>query len=261
MIGSENTVRGWLATLGLIAGALGLYAGSTMAASLLLGSAVAGAAAANTAVFVAGLVWLRRSGLQTASGPCWLRGRDQSTGRGFWAFTCLSLGLCWIVGQASALWLYGILGSPGFDSHTQAKTEVPLLLVIVLTLVLAPMGEEMLVRGIAYTRLRTHLPPAAAAVITAGIFSLMHMNLVQIILTFPLGVLLAAVYERTGRLTAPILLHVAFNTLSAAVPVWVVSGAASLGFVLAAGGVLTFSLVLIHQPWMFRKGLAVPAQA
>lgn len=254
-----NTVRGWLTTIGLIAGALALYVGSTLAASLLLGSAVAGAVAANAVVFAAGLLWLRRSRLTPGSTLRIPPGRDQSTGLGFWAFTGLCLGLCWLVGQASALWLYSFLGSPGFDSHAQTKTGAPVLLVMLLILVLAPMGEEMLVRGIAYTRLRRHLPPAGSAVITAGLFSLMHLNLVQIVLTFPLGLLLAAVYERTGRITVPIVLHIVFNALSAAVPVSVVGGFASTGLVLAGVGVLALLLVLIHQPWMFRRQVSAPA--
>lgn len=258
MSGSANTVRGRLSTLGLIAGSLVLYVGLTLAASLLPGGAVAGALVANTVVFTAGLLWLRRNRLKPGSPAGNPPETGQGTGRGFWAFTCLSLGLCWLVGQASALWLYGFLGSPGFDSHIQTKTEAPALLVLLLVLVLAPMGEEMLVRGIGYTRLRTHLPPAGAAIITAGLFSLMHLNLVQIVLTFPLGLLLAAVYERTGRIAPSILLHIAFNALSTAVPVSIVAGFATAGFVIAGVGVLVLVLVCFHQPGLLRRRVSAP---
>lgn len=239
---------GWLRTFGVLAGALGLYVSAALIATLLSGSAVVGAAVSNAAVFTAGLVWLRteprRGSSEHPAGVPGVHGR----GRRFWALVGVSLGFCWLVGQASSAWLYSLVGSPGFDQHAATKAGAPVALLLLVVLLLAPMGEEMLMRGIAYTRLRRHLPPLAAALATSAVFSLLHLNLVQIVATLPLGLLLAAVYEQTGRLVPVIGLHIVFNLLSVIVPVALVTALGSLAFVLVGGSVLVLLLVRLYMP-------------
>ncbi|MCB5280572.1 CPBP family intramembrane glutamic endopeptidase [Arthrobacter sp. ES1] len=240
--------QGRLRTFGVLAGALALYVSAALIATLLTGSAVVGAAVSNAGIFTAGLFWLRtqprRDGSQGPGGSRGTLGR----GRRFWALVAASLAFCWLVGQAASAWLYSLVGSPEFDQHTAAKAGAPVVLMLLVVLVLAPMGEEMLMRGVAYTRLRRHLPPLAAALLTSAVFSLLHLNLVQIVVTLPLGLLLAAVYEQTGRLAPVIGLHVVFNLLSALVPVAVVTALGSLTFVLLGGSVLLLLLVRLYLP-------------
>lgn len=245
---NSNTVPEWLRTCGVLAGALALYVGLALVAALLSGSAVTGAVASNAGIFIAGLFWLRAQRLRAASeGPAHNRG-PQGRGWAFWAFVAVSLAFCWLVGQAASVWLYSLVGSPGFDQHTAAKAGAPVALMLLVVLVLAPMGEEMLMRGVAYTRLRRHLPPLAAALVTSAAFSILHLNLVQIVVTLPLGLLLAAVYEQTGRLAPVIGLHIVFNLLSVLVPVAAISALGSLTFVSLGGSVLVLLLVRLYRP-------------
>ncbi|MFJ2662538.1 CPBP family intramembrane glutamic endopeptidase [Arthrobacter koreensis] len=244
-----HTLHGWLATASIILTSLALFGGTAVAAGQLLGSPVAGAVVANAVMFTAGMIWLRsRAGSGSKGVPV-----RTVPGRRFWALAGSALVMCWLVGQAGALWVYSYTGSPGFESHSQVKQAAPVLLTLLLVLVLAPMGEEMLMRGLAYARLRRHLPPVAAALLTAGVFSLLHQNLVQILATLPLGMLLAAVYERTGRLTPVIGMHIVFNLLSVALPVNAVSSLASLAFVLVAGSVLLVLLAALYAPQQARR--------
>lgn len=244
----DNARRGWLHTCGVLAGALALYVSIALVATLLSGSAVIGALASNAGIFAAGLFWLRaqprRDGSEAPAGNHGALGR----GRRFWALVAASLVFCWLVGQASSAWLYSLVGSPEFDQHNATAAEAPAALTLLLVLVLAPMGEEMLMRGVAYTRLRRHMPPLAAALMTSGAFSLLHLNLVQIVVTVPLGLLLAAVYEQTGRLTPVVLIHAVFNLLSVTVPVAVVTGIGSLTFVMLGGSVMVLLLVRLYIP-------------
>ena len=55
-----------------------------------------------------------------------------------------------------------------------------------------------------------------AAVFSSVVFGLMHMNLVQMIYGFVMGMLLAYVYEKYGSVKAPILAHMTMNILSVA---------------------------------------------
>ena len=77
--------------------------------------------------------------------------------------------------------------------------------------VLAPVAEEVLFRGILYPTLKRTGHPLAALWITSLLFASIHLNLLAFVpLTF-LALTLAWLYERTGNLLAPILTHVLFN--------------------------------------------------
>lgn len=244
----NNALKVWLRTLAVIIGALMLYLVTALMAGTISGSPVVGAVASNTVVFVAGLVWLRSVGHRSASGvgaPARSGLADRAPG--FWILVMVALVFCWLVGQAASVWLYSLMGSPSFDGHATARAEVPALVMLLVVLVLAPMGEEMLMRGVIYSRLRVHLPPLAAAVLTTGVFSLMHLNLVQIAATLPLGLLLAVVYEHTGRLAPVIVMHVVFNLASTVVPAAGVVAFSSLTFVLLGGVVLGLLLARLYR--------------
>ncbi len=82
----------------------------------------------------------------------------------------------------------------------------------------APLSEEIFFRGFMFGGLRRRLPMWAAAVIAGAVFGLLHYTGPDSIGVVPqlavLGVLLAWLYERTGSLWPPIILHVANNGLA-----------------------------------------------
>ncbi len=80
-------------------------------------------------------------------------------------------------------------------------------------LVLAPVGEEVLFRGILYPLLRQRSRALAAAV-TGVLFAGVHFYPVGFLPFAFLSLALVAVYEMTRNLFAPILLHSLFNTLN-----------------------------------------------
>lgn len=254
----NNAGRRWLRTIAVIGGALALYLGASILGTAFSGSPVTGAIAANVVIFVAGLFWLRSKGHRSTSAIRVRSYNELTRDRTFWVLAIVTLVFCWLVGQAASLWLYSLVGSPGFDNHNTAMGEPPLLVALLMVLVLAPMGEEMLMRGVIYAQLRKQLAPILAAVLSTGVFSLLHLNLVQIAVTLPLGLLLAAVYERTGRLLPVILLHVGFNLLSVITPVSLVVGLGSAAFVVIGGIVLTFLLIGLYRSE--DSGVATPRE-
>jgi membrane protease YdiL (CAAX protease family) len=81
--------------------------------------------------------------------------------------------------------------------------------------VLAPVLEEGLFRGLILRGLALRKGPRAATVWTAAFFAFFHFyNPWQILPTFFLGLLLGWVVLTTGSLWASIVLHSAFNGLS-----------------------------------------------
>jgi len=88
------------------------------------------------------------------------------------------------------------------------------LLVVVLAVVVAPVAEEFIFRGYIYGVLKKYGGQILAIVFSSVLFAAIHMHLPSMAGLFVLAVVLALVYERTGSLWAPILMHSAFNGLS-----------------------------------------------
>ncbi len=78
--------------------------------------------------------------------------------------------------------------------------------------VVAPLGEELLFRGILYSSLRNAWPAWVAAVVSSLIFAGLHYYSWFGVLTIAgFGVLMCWVYERTGSLWPPIAFHALLN--------------------------------------------------
>ena len=77
--------------------------------------------------------------------------------------------------------------------------------------VVAPVAEELVFRGLVYTRLRRALPVAAACLIQSLLFGLMHGVAIWILYAAFLAVVMTVIFERYGSLWASIAFHVAMN--------------------------------------------------
>ena len=81
-------------------------------------------------------------------------------------------------------------------------------------ILLAPVAEEAMFRGIFYPTLKQSGYPRLAMWATSLLFASTHMNLLAFVpLTF-LAVVLTLLYEKTGNLVVPILTHVLFNAVN-----------------------------------------------
>lgn len=76
---------------------------------------------------------------------------------------------------------------------------------------LIPIAEEILYRGVVYKRLKLLFGVKYAIPLSALIFGAMHVNLIQFLYAGILGLFLAFLYEKTRRIYAPILGHIAAN--------------------------------------------------
>ncbi|PDZ69086.1 CPBP family intramembrane metalloprotease [Bacillus cereus] len=87
-----------------------------------------------------------------------------------------------------------------------------ILYVVVLT-IFAPIWEELLFRGIFFTKLSQRFSKRSSAVISAFIFTLGHPLTVRSVLyIFGMGVCLAYTYKKTNNLIVPIGIHVLNNS-------------------------------------------------
>lgn len=93
------------------------------------------------------------------------------------------------------------------------ETKSPWMLVqwVLVVSVLAPLGEELIFRAGLFRFLSNRMRPSLAAAISAALFASLHWNLQASLPLFVLGLVLAAVYHKSGRILTSIVLHAAFN--------------------------------------------------
>ena len=87
----------------------------------------------------------------------------------------------------------------------------PSLFSVFYVVITAPIVEEMLMRGLCLVILRKEFPFWVANIIQAFYFGVIHLNLVQGIYAFLLGMVLGAVVKRYGTLKASMYLHFVIN--------------------------------------------------
>ncbi len=99
----------------------------------------------------------------------------------------------------------------------EAGIDTPLFMALAVSAVLvAPLWEEILYRGLLYSGLRRTRDVRTSVVISAAVFALAHLNAFVLLPLFAFGVLLALVRERTGSLLAPVVIHMLFNAVQLA---------------------------------------------
>lgn len=85
---------------------------------------------------------------------------------------------------------------------------------IITTVLLAPIAEECMFRGITMKMMEKYAPLMAANILQAALFGLYHMQLVQGIYAFVIGLVLGYVAIKTKSILTTILLHMGINGLS-----------------------------------------------
>ena len=169
------------------------------------------------------LVWIRLRGTATGVpdavrrtfGPKSPVLLDVARGAGYGvaAFVVVQLGLGLLLAA-----LVGALGRevPEIQEEVQSAVQgaggTPLLVALAVA-VLAPLGEELLYRGVLYQGLAKRLQGWPAIGLTGLAFGLTHVEPFVIVLTFPLGMWLAWLMRRHGTLLVPYVAHVVFNAI------------------------------------------------
>lgn len=98
---------------------------------------------------------------------------------------------------------------------------IALVLAVVVAVVLAPLVEELLFRGLLHVAVRRRLGPWPGALVSGTVFTLFHPEVllsqpIALVGLFALSLVLARSLERTGSLVVPIVAHAVFNGSSVA---------------------------------------------
>lgn len=126
--------------------------------------------------------------------------------------------------------------------------EVPLLMMIY-SVCLAPIGEELIFRGVTFRIARRAFPFWIANIIQALLFGIFHMNPLQGCYTFVLGLFMGYICEKGGTLYHAIIFHFLFNLWGTTASEWLaLTDPALQGLMIIVGSCvgLTFGFRLFH---------------
>lgn len=104
-----------------------------------------------------------------------------------------------------------------FQSYNQvmdALTGEGTFINVLYVLLVGPVSEELIFRGAVFDRFFVAFPFFVANILQAALFGLYHMNLIQGVYAFLLGLALGLVRQATGSILASILVHIIFNSTS-----------------------------------------------
>ena len=83
-----------------------------------------------------------------------------------------------------------------------------------LIIIVAPIIEEIVFRGLFYKTLKKFVPFIQASIISSLIFAIIHENILSFTILFLFSLYLTWIYERTNSILYPILTHSIFNFLN-----------------------------------------------
>ena len=101
--------------------------------------------------------------------------------------------------------------SPGYQKVEAIQYSVPIWLGLILYGLISPFVEEVVFRGLTYTRMRRFFGIPLSVIVTAVLFAGFHGNLAQFVYALCMGVLLALCYEWVKSFAAPLVFHMAAN--------------------------------------------------
>ena len=98
------------------------------------------------------------------------------------------------------------------ETNTLSYTTGPLGIELLNVVILTPIVEELIFRGLAFTRMRRGMSTTLAVLISAAVFGAVHGHPVSFIYASVLGVVLAwLMLKNNDSVIAPILCHAGFN--------------------------------------------------
>ena len=110
---------------------------------------------------------------------------------------------------------------PGYEEIISGVIGKNLPLEIICVAICAPVVEEIILRGTVLRRfLDAGMKKPLALILQAFIFAVMHLNMVQGIYVFLLGIVLGLVYIWFKTVWAPISAHIAYNLISVILVHW-----------------------------------------
>jgi len=127
----------------------------------------------------------------------------------------LLVSVCAVLGLNLLFDLTGITNSSAaYQAVAENQLSASLAVGLICYGMISPLAEELVFRGIVYNELKRSYRLPLAVLLSALLFGLYHMNPIQGVYAFIMGLLLAYLYEYFGRFLWPVLVHMLANILA-----------------------------------------------
>lgn len=115
-------------------------------------------------------------------------------------------------------WLRGfwpdMSGQEAVEAFRKSSDPLAKGLLIFSAAIIAPLVEELFFRGFIYGVMKRYTDGLFAALCSSILFAIVHMHVGTLLPLTLLALIFCALYERTGSLLVPMLLHAVFNSVS-----------------------------------------------
>lgn len=127
-----------------------------------------------------------------------------------------------VMGAALCMALNGLMNLLGlfeafaedYESMAGNLYNGPIVLEAVTLILLAPLAEELIFRGLIFKRMRTYMTYLPAAITSSLMFAFFHGNILQGVYSFFLAFMMTYLYEHFRTLGSVVLFHGAANAIS-----------------------------------------------
>lgn len=144
-----------------------------------------------------------------------------------------------------AAWLMPSTSAVFNEVMDVAMGDNPVISLIIVS-VLAPIAEEMLLRGVVLNRSKLSFGMAGCVILNAILFGIFHMNPIQFIYVLPMGAFLAYLAYRYNSIIPAIAGHFIHNTFATFVPMKYIS--LPILLVVMSIGAASFILIAVKNP-------------
>lgn len=137
-----------------------------------------------------------------------------------------------------------------FENYGQTMenlTSGNTFIVILLLVVIAPITEELIFRGVILLKTRREIVFLGANILQSILFGIYHMNIVQGIYAALIGFILGIIVKRYQTIVAPVLLHMLINA-SSLLTVFFPAGTLSYLIMTIMGGILVIITLYVINP-------------
>ena len=136
--------------------------------------------------------------------------------------------------------------SDSYETIINSLSSGGVLFNIIAVGIVAPVSEELMIRGVIYNNLKKYITPSFAILVQALLFGLMHMNIIQSTYAVIAGLILGYIYEKSNSLLVSSIFHISFNISNHLFSVPLLSDLAGIPALMLVIGLILFIYTFRH---------------
>lgn len=129
-------------------------------------------------------------------------------------FIFVSFFIIWFSDYITNIWFFFTFTDPSMNDRISTINSSNIYLYYLLSILVAPICEELIFRGIVYRHFRNIMPFEVAALISSFLFAFMHGTKTHLISATIFSIFVSFVYQSSGKLYLAIIIHCLDNLLS-----------------------------------------------